>query len=60
MSEIDNLLNELRNMKSESRATLMNNKDTWSKIAHKDLEGLGFSSVEELQQWILSNPYSNI
>ena len=60
MSEIDNLLNELRNMKAEARAHLLNNTDTWSKIGNKDLSGLGFNSVDELQAWLLENPYSNI
>ena len=60
MSEIDNLLNELRGMKEEAKHTLLNSKETWSKIAKRDLEALGFSSSEELQKWILDNPYSNI
>jgi len=47
-------------MKAEARAHLLNNKDTWSKIGNKDLSGLGFNSVDELQAWILENPYSNI
>lgn len=60
MSEIDNLLNELRNMKAEAREHLLNNKDTWNKIGNKDLSGLGFNSIDELQAWLLENPYSNI
>lgn len=60
MSEIDNLLNELRNMKAEAKAHLLNNKETWSKIGKQDLSSLGFNSVDELQAWILENPYSNI
>lgn len=60
LNEIDVLLNELRNMKAEARAHLLNNKETWSKIGNKDLSGLGFNSVDELQAWLLENPYSNI
>lgn len=60
MSEIDKLLNELRNLQSEARARILNNKDTWSKIRQKDLQALGFTSEEELKQWILNNPYSNM
>ena len=60
MSEIDNLLNELINMKSKAKAPISNNKDTWSLIQKGDLEGLGFNSKEELQAWIENNPYSNI
>jgi len=60
MSEIDNLLNELRNMKSDPKNNLLNNKETWSKVGQGDFQGLGFSSREELNQWILANPYSNI
>jgi hypothetical protein len=60
LNEIDVLLNELRNMKAEAKAHLLNNKETWSKIGNKDLSGLGFNSVDELQAWLLENPYSNI
>lgn len=61
MSEIENLLNELRKMKSEDRAAhIANNRDTWSKIAHKDLASLGFTTEEELKEWIANNPYSNM
>lgn len=60
MSEIENLLNELRGMNSQAKNTLLNNKDTWKKIAAKDLEALGFESEEELKEFILANPYSNI
>ena len=61
MSEIDKLLNELRLMKSSDRAKhIANNKETWSKIAHRDLEALGFDSEDELKAWIEENPYSNL
>ena len=60
LNEIDVLLNELRNMKAEAKAHLLNNKETWSKIGNKDLSGLGFNSIDELQAWLLENPYSNI
>ncbi len=60
MSEIDILLNELRGMKASERVTLLNNKDTWSKISQKDWQGLGLNSEEELKAWIENNPYSNI
>lgn len=60
MSEIDNLLNELRNMKSEARAQALNNRETWSKIKQKDWASLGLNSEEEVKAWIENNPYSNI
>lgn len=60
MSEIDKLLNELINMKSEAKATVSNNKDTWRLIQQGDLEGLGFNSKEEMQAWIENNPYNNL
>ena len=61
MSEIDKLLNELRNMKSYQHSKhIENNAEIWSKIARKDLEGLGFDNEEELKSWILENPYCNI
>lgn len=60
-SEIDKLLNELKNMKEEDKvAHILNNKDTWNKIGQNDLAALGFETEEELKQWILNNPYSNI
>ena len=61
MSEFEKLMNELKNMKSEHRAKhIENSKETWSMIAKHDLAGLGFESMEQLKEWILSNPYSNI
>ena len=61
MSEIEKLLNELRNMKSEERTRhIENNADTWSKIGYGDLKALGFEAEEELKQWIISNPYNNL
>ena len=61
MSELQQLLQELQNMKQEERKNhIENNKSTWSKIGNKDLESLGFETVEEMQEFILSNPYSNI
>lgn len=60
MSEIDNLLNELRKMKAEERQRVLNTLDTWQKIGAGDFEGLGFKTKEEMQSWIADNPYSNL
>lgn len=60
MSEIDNLLTELRNMKSAAKATLENNKATWKLISKGDLSGLGFTTEAELSAWIEANPYHNL
>ena len=61
MSEIEKLMHELRNMKDSERAAhLANNRDTWHKISQGDLASLGLETEEELKQWILENPYSNI
>lgn len=61
MTEIEKLLNELRNMKSEERAKyIANNKQTWSCIGSKDLEGAGFDSESELTAWLDQNDYKNI
>lgn len=59
MSEVDNLLRELQNMKAEARTTVLNNRDTWSKIRNKDLSSLGFTSEDELKAWLLENPYES-
>lgn len=61
MSELDKLINELRNMKDDDRASFIaNNKDTWSKIGSKEWADLGITSESELQAFIQANPYSNI
>lgn len=57
--EINNLLNELRNMQSKSK-NIPNNSDTWSKIGSGDWEGAGFENEDEMKQWISDNPYANI
>lgn len=59
-NELDNLLNELRNMKSEARAQALNSKEAWSKITQKDWASLGLNSEEEVKAWIENNPYSSL
>lgn len=58
MSELEKLLNELKNIKNEQKS-VPNNSDTWSKIAAKDWDSLGMTE-EEVKQWISENPYANI
>lgn len=61
MSEFEKLMNELKNMKSEHRAKhIENSRETWAAISKNDFAALGFDSLEQLKEWILSNPYSNI
>lgn len=61
MSEIEKLLNELRGMKSNiGNKNPSNDRDTWTKIANKDLASLGFDTEEELKEWIANNPYANL
>lgn len=60
MSEIEVLLNELKNIKSTGRKTVENNANTWKCIANKDWEGAGFANEEEAKQFILDNPYGNL
>jgi hypothetical protein len=58
-NQIDNLLQELRNMK-ESRPTY-NAREVWDGIAErKDFSEMGFKSREEFEQWISDNPYANL
>ena len=59
MSEIEKLLNELREKKEEIRR-ILNNRTTWSSIGQQDLETAGFKSEEELAAWIENNPYNAI
>lgn len=58
MSELEKLLNELKNIKNEQKS-VPNNSDTWSKIAHKDWDSLGMTE-EEVKQWIADNPYASL
>ncbi len=61
MNEVEKLLQELKGMKDYNKSKYIeNNKETWRNIARKDLEALGFESEEEMKQFILANPYSNI
>lgn len=59
MNEIEKLLKELQGMKSNTK-TIQNSKDLWEKIGNKDWQGAGFSNIEEMQQFILDNPYANL
>jgi hypothetical protein len=59
MSELDNLLEELRKMKRTTPNFDM--KTVWEGIAQrKDFSEMGFKSVEEFEQWISENPYANL
>ena len=59
MSEMDNLLKELQNMKYE--APKYDTKTIWDGIAQrKDFSEMGFMTLEELEQWISENPYCNL
>lgn len=58
-SEMDKLLNELRNMKKTGPT--FNIKTVWEGIAQrKDFSEMGFTSIEEFEQWISDNPYANL
>lgn len=59
MTEIENLLNILRNFQQEGK-NIPNNSDTWSKIGSGNWDEAGFESEEEMKQWIADNPYMNI
>jgi len=59
MSEIDNLLAELRNMKANTPS--FNPKEVWDGIAErKDWSSLGFKSKEEFEKFLSDNPYGNL
>jgi hypothetical protein len=56
-SEIEILLNELRNMKEEPKK-VFSPKEVWDGIAEKkNYKQLGFASEEELKQFLNDNPY---
>ncbi len=59
MSELDNLLQELINMKQEKPN--FDVKQIWEGIAQrKEWNELGFKSKAEFEQFISDNPYSNL
>jgi hypothetical protein len=59
MSELDNLLEELRRMKRN--VPNFDAKTVWEGIAQrKDFSEMGFTSLEEFEQWISDNPYANL
>ena len=60
MSELDNLLNALRNMKEEEKSKIKNSKDIWSLIGKQKFTEAGFASEEEAIAWMENNPYLNL
>jgi hypothetical protein len=59
MSEIDELLSQLRQLKSES-SEIQNTRDIWEKIGKKDWTGAGFADETEAMAWLEKNEYSNL
>lgn len=59
MSEIDVLLAELRQLKSNSNE-IQNTRDIWEKIGNKDWAGAGFADETEAMAWLEKNEYSNL
>lgn len=59
MSEMDKLLEELRAMKKTGPT--FNIKTVWEGIAQrKDFSEMGFTSIEQFEQFISDNPYCNL
>ena len=59
MSEMDKLLQELRARKKEEPT--FNIKTVWEGIAQrKDFSEMGFTSIEQFEQFISDNPYCNL
>ena len=59
MSEIEKLLQELRNLKEEKK-NIPNNSKTWSCIGSKDWTEAGFNDEAEAREWMASNEYANL
>jgi hypothetical protein len=58
MSEIEKLLNELRNMKEEPKK-VFDPREIWDGIAQKkNYKELGFKTEDELKQFLNDNPYN--
>ena len=61
MSELEKLLKELQGIKSSGKIQPQNSKELWNKIGSgENFADMGFESQEELNEFILNNPYSNI
>ena len=56
MSEIDALLAQLRQLKSNSNE-IQNTRDIWEKIGNKDWAGAGFADETEAMAWLEKNAY---
>lgn len=59
MSEIDELLSQLRQLKNESNE-ILNTRDIWEKIGNKDWVGAGFADEAEALEWLEKNAYENL
>lgn len=64
MKTIDHLLKALSNPDKSKKKSLINNKETWIRIANRDKFselGLDRSALDLfLTEWVELNPYSNI
>ena len=59
MSEIEILLNELRNLKQEKK-NIPNTKETWKYISQKDWTAADFDSEEDAKSWLENNSYLSL
>ena len=60
MNEIDELLFQLKQLKSDSVNEIQNTRDIWEKIGNKDWAGAGFADEAEAMTWLEKNEYSNL
>lgn len=60
MNEIDELLFQLKQLKSDSVNEIQNTRDIWEKIGNKDWAGAGFADEESAMRWLEANEYSNL
>mgnify|MGYP003609665219 CR=1 FL=1 len=60
MTNIDKLLQDLKDLQNNEKNTVPNNPDTWRKIGEKDWVGAGFIDEADALAWIEKNAYSNI
>jgi len=57
---IDDLLNALQNPNQDDENKL-SAKEIWDMIANQEsYDKMGFSSDDELKEWMENNPYSNL
>lgn len=60
MTNIDKLLQDLKDLQNNEKNIVPNNPDTWRKIGSRNWVEAGFIDEADALAWIEKNAYSNI